>query len=307
MSIQKRSMRGFTLIELLVVIAIIAILAAILFPVFAQAREKARQTSCLSNCKQMATATYMYVQDYDETLYGYREVANGDQQYNPFWQSPNVGSGPCAGSSSANRQFWDVLLYPYVKNYDIFKCPSNIGTVNGTGVWVNISPNGATDSSGCSYGGQNSYAANKYLFQPVSSGGLGLGLAAVAAPADTLVILDATYYEELPRLTDDNGAQAISGILVGAPWFDPFATGYQFDWTNIGNGDGGGNNCCAPAPTTAPLIAAEKQKIASRHMGRLNLVFLDGHAKNRDALQTIDDLKLNPKNSIWDPYKMGVQ
>jgi prepilin-type N-terminal cleavage/methylation domain-containing protein len=59
--------RGFTLIELLVVIAIIAILAAILFPVFAQAREKARQTSCLSNEKQLGTAISMYVQDYDET------------------------------------------------------------------------------------------------------------------------------------------------------------------------------------------------------------------------------------------------
>src|SRR5262249_13210273 len=62
---------GFTLIELLSVIAIIAILAAILFPVFAQAREKARQATCLSNCKQIGTATYMYVQDYDETFPGH--------------------------------------------------------------------------------------------------------------------------------------------------------------------------------------------------------------------------------------------
>ena len=61
--------RGFTLIELLVVIAIIAILAAILFPVFARAREKARQASCLSNCKQMGLAAMMYIQDYDEVFY----------------------------------------------------------------------------------------------------------------------------------------------------------------------------------------------------------------------------------------------
>ncbi|MEN6404264.1 MAG: prepilin-type N-terminal cleavage/methylation domain-containing protein, partial [Armatimonadia bacterium] len=60
--------RGFTLIELLVVIAIIAILAAILFPVFAKAREKARQTSCLNNCKQLGTAIVQYCQDYDERM-----------------------------------------------------------------------------------------------------------------------------------------------------------------------------------------------------------------------------------------------
>ena len=67
MSPNNSRTQGFTLIELLVVIAIIAILAAILFPVFAQAREKARQTACLSNMKQIGTAIYMYTQDYDET------------------------------------------------------------------------------------------------------------------------------------------------------------------------------------------------------------------------------------------------
>src|SRR3989442_15787846 len=69
--------RGFTLIELLVVIAIIAILAAILFPVFATARGKARQTSCLSNMKQIGIGLYMYVQDYDETLPGNDTNAEG--------------------------------------------------------------------------------------------------------------------------------------------------------------------------------------------------------------------------------------
>src|SRR5437660_1380056 len=72
-----RTQRGFTLIELLVVIAIIAILAAILFPVFAQARAKARQATCLSNMKQVAMGLYMYVQDYDETLAGNDTNAEG--------------------------------------------------------------------------------------------------------------------------------------------------------------------------------------------------------------------------------------
>jgi prepilin-type N-terminal cleavage/methylation domain-containing protein/prepilin-type processing-associated H-X9-DG protein len=101
--------QGFTLIELLVVIAIIAILAAILFPVFAQAREKARATSCLSNFKQVALGHLMYVQDYDE-------------KFAPFmW-------GPGDGGFSYNWETcftWPQMVFPYVKNWGIFRCPSD--------------------------------------------------------------------------------------------------------------------------------------------------------------------------------------
>jgi prepilin-type N-terminal cleavage/methylation domain-containing protein/prepilin-type processing-associated H-X9-DG protein len=122
MSHRRTSQRGFTLIELLVVIAIIAILAAILFPVFAQARDSARQTTCLSNCKQLGIALQMYAQDYDEGL--------------PSWP---FGSG--AGKLFSTPLFqqwgyssWVPVLMPYVKNNGVFACPN--GPTTGTS-WPN--------------------------------------------------------------------------------------------------------------------------------------------------------------------------
>ncbi len=99
--------KGFTLIELLVVIAIIAILAAILFPVFARAREKARQASCQSNEKQISLAMMMYTQDYDECLpiVGWVDTA--------VWPNGATGGNP-----------WHMKIYPYHKSVQVFNCPS---------------------------------------------------------------------------------------------------------------------------------------------------------------------------------------
>ena len=131
-STRPNASRAFTLIELLVVIAIIAILAAILFPVFAQAREKARQTSCLSNLKQMGTGFMMYVQDWDEKFplaFGWDPGLQANPAYTfnhltpPLWRA----SAP-VGSPRYNiaLQHWSNTVQPYIKNYEMYKCPSGV-------------------------------------------------------------------------------------------------------------------------------------------------------------------------------------
>ncbi len=141
------SRRGFTLIELLVVIAIIAILAAILFPVFAKAREKARQTSCLSNSKQINMCILMYAQDYDDLL--------------PFyWYGDTVG-------------YWPNVLQSYVKNWQMFTCPSEPTFTGGAG-W--------TGSGGYGY---NYYYLGGWPTADNSFGPFSLGQ--IASPAETVM------------------------------------------------------------------------------------------------------------------------
>jgi prepilin-type N-terminal cleavage/methylation domain-containing protein/prepilin-type processing-associated H-X9-DG protein len=129
----KRYRSGFTLIELLVVIAIIAILAAILFPVFARARENARRASCQSNLKQIALGIFMYNQDYDEKL-PIAALSNG-------------------GVTDAHPYGWANALQPYLKSTQIFQCPSeNMAPGAGatsagyTDYWLNASANGVADA-----------------------------------------------------------------------------------------------------------------------------------------------------------------
>jgi prepilin-type N-terminal cleavage/methylation domain-containing protein/prepilin-type processing-associated H-X9-DG protein len=111
--------RGFTLIELLVVIAIISILASILFPVFSRAREKARQASCMSNLRQIALAFLMYAQDSDETL--------------PL--------------TSTSQNYWFEVILPYIKNKQIFACPSAGGRAATTQCYVETNPGVAAGRS----------------------------------------------------------------------------------------------------------------------------------------------------------------
>jgi len=177
--------RGFTLIELLVVIAIIAILAAILFPVFAKAREKARQTSCLSNVKQLMLGVMQYAQDYDETLcIGARWMTN---------------DGWC---------WWTDALGPYVKNVQIFKCPSQPSRTHGYG-W-NYAEFGYEYNDGAS---RNSYCETT--------------LAEIQYPATTILIGDdgggsdrLLYRRTAANTADWHNGGANMGLCDGhAKWY----------------------------------------------------------------------------------------
>ncbi|MGC9319618.1 MAG: DUF1559 domain-containing protein [Armatimonadota bacterium] len=152
--------RGFTLIELLVVIAIIAILAAILFPVFARAREKARTASCQSNLKQLALGVLMYAQDYDERTPGAYGNSSRDTGF-------NLPPGPVTGRGGTRSWWlWPDFVYPYVKNTQLFVCPS--GGVS-------------------SYG---DYAANNDAMYG-SHSAPGTNLADMTQPASTILLYDA--------------------------------------------------------------------------------------------------------------------
>ncbi|BDI29724.1 hypothetical protein CCAX7_17750 [Capsulimonas corticalis] len=163
---------GFTLIELLVVIAIISILAAILFPVFAQAREKARAIACLSNTKQLGLGVQMYVQDNDERLFFY---ANIDPTASRTGQAiPNT---PAAKNA---ERWWNVLM-PYVKSNNVFTCPSDPKPTMGADVNGNL------------------VIPRSYI---ASRAAEALTLAQLADPVETIVLMDKWDHNSGGAVTD---------------------------------------------------------------------------------------------------------
>ncbi len=261
--------KGFTLIELLVVIAIIAILAAILFPVFGRARENARRSSCLSNMKQMGLAALQYTQDYDETYPMSRVVSPITPPNGVFW----------AGGTT----FWPQILYAYHKSDQVFRCPSV--DYNGFPQDLNYGANGfIMPTSGTSgFGDLRMPNANANGFGVV----LPARLAGIAAPSKAYLIMESGAYVISPaNVTNPSGGSATSRFGFYLP----------------------GANAAGVARTTATpgLDPGSKDFETGRHFNGVNITYADGHAKwtrNTEvvAQARITGRPLNQNFGSWNP------
>ena len=187
--------KAFTLIELLVVIAIISLLAAILFPVFAQAREKARQATCASNLKQLGLGMLQYSQDYDDRLV----LSNLDN---------NLVPGTWATIPGAVDQYWSQMIYPYVKSSGVYTCPDWQGG-HGTGTCAVYDNSTTCAQNAFSYIINDSYSQPGTFSGPsatyLNQAARGLKppcLALLAAPATTAWVLEGSLYGGYPDLNE---------------------------------------------------------------------------------------------------------
>jgi prepilin-type N-terminal cleavage/methylation domain-containing protein/prepilin-type processing-associated H-X9-DG protein len=253
---------AFTLIELLVVIAIIAILAAILFPVFAQAREKARMIACLSNTKQLALGVMQYAQDYDETL-----MVMGQ-------------NGQCRGR-------WQWQIYPYVKNVQVFTCPSAPSNVWST--TANFAVPGNCTSPPAGYNDRSGYGWNYALgYDSLASStpntAPGFPMSSIAKPADTIIIGD-TGIED-----STNATATVGWIMLPA---DPRGTNAD-NFNQPGLYPQFRHHMTASKPVSSAIPGGFKIPTA----GRSNFCFLDGHAKSLDVAQAMQTATTEDGNTL---------
>ncbi len=270
--------RGFTLIELLVVIAIIAILAAILFPVFQKVRENARKTACLSNEKQLGTALIQYSQDYDELLCS-------------SWGG-NGGYQASDSRPGSIKYKWMDMIYPFVKSVDVFHCPDDSGglvaendgtdTGTNTGKYVPyqmLGTNGYATPSQRYYG---SYAMNAYNYGSGSYPDIGPGnnfqgrasgypLSTLLSPANTIWVTE------------------------GAGSFQVDCDGPVLGATKAGSYPAIG--CASNGSTVDGFTLNDFNPVVFRHGGPdlTNVMYCDGHVKAQrigDLMQT----SISPKD-----------
>lgn len=263
--------KAFTLIELLVVIAIIAILAAILFPVFAQAKLAAKKTQALSNVKQVGTSLQMYIGDYDDV-------------YCPGFDA----------SSWTGTDLWCQKLQPYAKNVNIFTSPvdSKAGSVNAAvGSWAGILLSFACNSY---YG--DWVGSSFELRGPMSLGHQTSWLQGTPNPASAMtnfadtVVFTEKHSTDLMQMSD---SQAKMGNLSG------------FYLNGILGGDRINNWPPQRIPnglrsTTAKWPDGQDGAVSAHYTGQAVVVFLDGHAKSMKPIATNPNPTANPEKNMWD-------
>jgi prepilin-type N-terminal cleavage/methylation domain-containing protein/prepilin-type processing-associated H-X9-DG protein len=270
---------GFTLIELLVVIAIIAILAAILFPVFASARERARTTTCLSNEKQIALAVIMYVGDYDETF----PYADAYPEHNSVTQGTDTS--------------WRQNVQPYLKSNGVFQCPSNpanLGTTVFPGPGNGVPPASYTgpvesylssDELPVSYGVNSpefNYFPSVYDHQVTAGGGIPKDVAPFLNWSNGTTTPFAWTSSPSPNMVLA-GIGSPSQLIMVAETTDPYAQG-DIDWD-------GAAACSQQPPTKASQCFIAPAPFAG-HQGRANFAFCDGHVKSMTLTGTVSPLNL---------------
>jgi len=249
----RSTRKGFTLIELLVVIAIIAILAAILFPVFAQAREKARQISCASNEKQLGLAFMQYVQDNDELFPGGNLGTGGTPSANGA-QTTTANTGV-----NQNGVGWSSQIYTYTKSAGLYKCADDstgVSTANNEGVGVPVS-----------------YFMNSNIALP---GGSGVSNAQLQAPSSTVVLGECTGVKN--DVTQSGTPNRYTSDAVG-DGFDAIYDNGGFqqgnDTAKYATGQLGNSNATQQAlPSGNNGVAS-----AEHSTGGANWLYGDGHVK----------------------------
>lgn len=260
---KETSPTGFTLIELLVVIAIISILAAILFPVFARARENARRSSCQSNLRQIGLGVMQYIQDYDEKYpYMYTDYVGSP----PAFGTPDGGWLEMPPGNQFGRWFWPNLIYPYVKSLQVFVCPSTPQRFNPDP----LRPQEAILQA--KYGINNDIIRHPLTATPPT-----LSSAAIVSVASTYLIMDAGagYNGAASRVSASNPNQNSS------------------DTTNYLPGA-----CAFTAPVGTLPAYATKDCYTGRHFDGVNMVFADGHVKFLKSSVPVAEAKKSG-NGAW--------